>query len=77
MAGGSGVIGVRLVPLLVGEGHDVAAMTRSSMKAPLLQALGAVPVVCDVFDARSLTREVSDFAPHVLIQLTACPTSQR
>ena len=35
VAGASGVIGVRLVPLLVAAGHDVAAMTRS----PLLECV--------------------------------------
>jgi uncharacterized protein YbjT (DUF2867 family) len=32
VAGASGVIGVRLVPLLVAAGHDVARMTRSPGK---------------------------------------------
>ena len=51
VAGASGVIGVRLVPLLVADGHVVAGMTRSPGKAGLLRELGAQPVVCDVFDA--------------------------
>lgn len=51
VAGASGVIGVRLVPLLVAAGHEVAGMTRSAGKADDLRALGAEPVVCDVFDA--------------------------
>ena len=51
LAGASGVIGVRLVPLLVAEGHIVAGMTRTQAKAAretvgLLQAEpGAVEVV--------------------------------
>jgi uncharacterized protein YbjT (DUF2867 family) len=51
VAGASGVIGVRLVPLLVAAGHDVAAMTRSPGKVAALNALGAEPVLCDVYDA--------------------------
>ena len=46
VAGATGVIGVRLVPLLVAEGHTVAGMTRSAQKAGQLGlALGhhAVP----------------------------------
>jgi nucleoside-diphosphate-sugar epimerase len=66
VAGASGVIGVRLVPLLVGGGHAVAAMTRSPGKAGLLHELGAQPVVCDVFDAGALTRAVSGFGPDVV-----------
>lgn len=33
LAGATGVIGTRLVPLLVGAGHEVAGMTRSASKA--------------------------------------------
>ena len=51
VAGASGVIGIRLVPLLVAAGHDVAGMTRSREKVAALNALGAEPVLCDVYDA--------------------------
>ena len=47
LAGASGVIGVRLVPLLVAAGHDVAGMTRTPSKVAPLRELGAVPVLCD------------------------------
>ena len=74
IAGASGVIGVRLVPLLAGSGHVVAAMTRSPAKTGLLHDLGAQPVVCDVFDADALTRAVSGFGPDVVFhQLTDLP----
>jgi nucleoside-diphosphate-sugar epimerase len=74
IAGASGVIGVRLVALLVGGGHLVAAMTRSPGKTGLLRELGAQPVVCDVFDAGALTRAVSGFGPDVVFhQLTDLP----
>jgi nucleoside-diphosphate-sugar epimerase len=62
VAGASGVIGSRLVPLLVADGHAVAGMTRSTHKADLLRELGAEPVICDVFDADALTRAVIAFA---------------
>ena len=42
VAGASGVIGVRLVPLLVAAGHEVAGMTRSPGKVELLRELGLV-----------------------------------
>ena len=74
VAGASGVIGVRLVPLLVAGGHVVAGMTRSPGKTGLLRELGAQPVVCDVFDADALTRAVSGFGPDVVFhQLTDLP----
>jgi nucleoside-diphosphate-sugar epimerase len=74
VAGGSGVMGSRLVPLLVAAGHQVAAMTRSAERAPAIRATGAEPVVCDAFDGAALTRAVSDFGPLTVIhQLTDLP----
>lgn len=74
LAGASGVIGVRLVPLMVADGHEVAGMTRSPAKADELRELGCEPVVCDVFDAAALERSVTEFAPDaVMDQLTDLP----
>jgi nucleoside-diphosphate-sugar epimerase len=74
VAGATGVIGARLVPLLVADGHVVAGMTRSAGKTGMLAGLGAQPVVCDVFDADALTRAVVAFAPDVVFhQLTDLP----
>jgi uncharacterized protein YbjT (DUF2867 family) len=76
VAGASGVIGVRLVPLLVAGGHVVAGMTRSPHKAGLLRELGAEPVVCDVFDADALTQAMTAFGPDIVFhQLTDLPDS--
>ena len=74
LAGGSGVIGVRLIPLLVGAGHVVAGMTRSAGKADALRSLGAEPVVCDVFDPASLREAMLAFRPDIVLhQLTDLP----
>ncbi len=74
VAGASGVLGVRLVPLLVESGHEVAAMTRTPAKASMLASLGAEAVVCDVYDADRLTEEVRSFRPDaVMHQLTDLP----
>ena len=74
VAGATGVIGVRLVPLLVTGGHTVAGMTRSPGQAGLLRELGAEPVICDVFDLAALTRAVAAFGPEVVFhQLTDLP----
>ncbi len=40
MAGATGAIGRRLVPMLVKEGHNVVAMTRAPEKTRLLEAMG-------------------------------------
>jgi uncharacterized protein YbjT (DUF2867 family) len=72
VAGATGVIGVRLVPLLVAAGHTVAGMTRSQPR--VVERLGAEPVVCDVYDAAALRDAVGRFAPDlVLHQLTDLP----
>jgi len=74
VAGATGVIGRRLVPLLVSAGHDVAGMTRSELKAELLRQWGAQPVVCDVFDRDELVRAVVEFRPTTVIhELTDLP----
>jgi uncharacterized protein YbjT (DUF2867 family) len=74
LAGASGVIGLRLLPLLVEHGHAVAAMTRSPGKTEELRRLGGEPVVCDVFDADRLAETVVRFRPDaVMHQLTDLP----
>lgn len=74
LAGATGVLGKRILPLLLQDGHTVAGMTRSPSKAGDLRSLGAVPVICDVFDSEALTAAVSAFAPNaVMHQLTDLP----
>ena len=52
----------------------VAGITRSSGKAGLLRELGALPVVCDVFDADALTKALTAFGPEIVFhQLTDLP----
>jgi uncharacterized protein YbjT (DUF2867 family) len=52
LAGASGLIGQRLLLLLVRAGHHVVGTTRTEGKTGLLRSLGAMPAVVDVFDAR-------------------------
>ncbi|MEV6218492.1 NAD-dependent epimerase/dehydratase family protein [Nocardia sp. NPDC051833] len=74
LAGATGVIGTRLLPLLIGAGHEVAGLTRSPGKAAAIRAAGAHPIVHDVYDAPGLAAAVTDFAPDlVLHQLTDLP----
>lgn len=74
LAGATGVIGVRLLPLLIAEGHTVAAMTRSQSKRETLAEAGAQPVVCDVYDADALREAVVAFTPDIVLhQLTDLP----
>src|SRR5262245_6021184 len=72
VAGASGAIGRRLVPLLVACGDAVVGTTRTSRKAVELQTLGATPVVLDLLDAEAVGRAVSETAPEVIVhQATA------
>ena len=74
LAGASGVIGQRLIPLLVKAGHIVGGMTRSRGKTELLRQLGAEPILCDVFDREALIQAVRDFKPDVVLnELTDLP----
>jgi nucleoside-diphosphate-sugar epimerase len=74
LAGASGVIGIHLIPLLVAAGHTVGAMTRWESKTTRLAALGAEPIVCDVFDRPALTTAIRTFSPDLLLhQLTDLP----
>src|SRR5215475_2888431 len=71
VAGATGVIGRRLVPLLVRAGHDVSGTTRRPDMAGALTAMGARPVVVDAYDAAGLTEAVAAAGPDVVMhQLT-------
>ncbi|MCS5719104.1 NAD(P)H-binding protein [Herbiconiux sp. CPCC 205763] len=74
LAGASGVLGRRLIPLLVEAGHIVGGMTRSPGKADQIAQLGAEPIVIDVFDREALIKAVSAFKPDVILnELTDLP----
>ncbi|RUU11705.1 NAD(P)-dependent oxidoreductase [Mesorhizobium sp. USDA-HM6] len=74
LAGASGAIGRRLIPQLLGAGHQVTATTRQSVKVDELRALGADPVVVDVFDAGGLRAAIAAAKPEIVIhQLTDLP----
>lgn len=72
VAGATGAIGRRLVPQLVANGHDVAAMTRSPEKAGALRAAGATPVLADALDREAVLDAVVRAEPEVVVhELTA------
>jgi uncharacterized protein YbjT (DUF2867 family) len=74
LAGATGVLGIRLLPLLVDAGHVVAGMTRSPGKVDAIRARGAEPVVCDVFEEARLVEAVKSFEPDAIVdQLTDLP----
>lgn len=72
VAGGSGVIGRRLVPQLVARGHQVTATTTSAAKLGLLEQMGAEGAVMDGLDAAVVGETVAAARPEVLVnQMTA------
>jgi nucleoside-diphosphate-sugar epimerase len=71
VAGGSGAMGMRLVPQLVTAGYEVVAMTRSQPKAARLGELGAQPVIADALDRAAVVQTLKRAEPDVVIhQLT-------
>ncbi|MEU0073019.1 NAD(P)-dependent oxidoreductase [Streptomyces sp. NPDC006332] len=72
VAGGTGVLGRRLVPQLVARGHQVTATTTSAAKRESLERLGAAAVVMDGLDAESVGSAVAEARPEAIVhQMTA------
>ena len=67
VAGGTGVIGRRMVPQLVARGHQVTATTTSAAKLGLLEQLGAEGVVMDGLDAVSVGEAVAAARPDAVV----------
>jgi nucleoside-diphosphate-sugar epimerase len=72
VAGATGALGRRLVPMLVEGGHEVTGMTRTPGKAASLAEQGATPVVADALDREAVLEAVRAARPEVVVhQLTA------
>src|SRR5262245_56167658 len=67
VAGGTGVLGQRLVPQLVARGHQVTATTTNPSKLGVLEQLGAEAVVMDGLDAASVGEAVARAQPEVIV----------
>jgi nucleoside-diphosphate-sugar epimerase len=74
LAGASGAVGRRLVPLLIAAGHEVTGTTRSEEAARRLEANGVRAAIVDVYDAAALERAAIAAHPEVVVhQLTDLP----
>jgi nucleoside-diphosphate-sugar epimerase len=74
IAGATGAIGTRLIPLLLQRGHTVFGMSRSPSKATALGLRGVQPVVLDVFDRARVIDALVRIRPEIVIhQLTDLP----
>ncbi|GAA3437103.1 NAD-dependent epimerase/dehydratase family protein [Kutzneria kofuensis] len=71
LAGATGVLGRRLVPLLLADGHHVTGLARSTASADRIRQLGAEPAAGDALDADSVRAAVLVARPDVVMhQLT-------
>src|SRR5687768_10729083 len=76
LTGATGVVGRRLLPQLLAEGHAVTAVVRSPAQQERLTAVGATPVRVDLFDAPAVRRAVDGHA--VVVNLaTHIPAGMR
>jgi nucleoside-diphosphate-sugar epimerase len=65
MAGATGVLGHATLPHLAE--HEVVGLTRSREKLDSLRALGADPILCDVYDYETLLRVTQRFRPQIVV----------
>ncbi|WP_131741365.1 NAD-dependent epimerase/dehydratase family protein [Actinomadura roseirufa] len=71
LAGAAGVVGRRLIPMLVQAGHEVAGTTRRAGRADAIRDLGGSPVVMDALDAAAVRAAVEATRPDAIVhQLT-------
>jgi nucleoside-diphosphate-sugar epimerase len=74
LAGATGAVGRRMLPLLRAAGYEVTGTTRVASKAEELRAAEIIPAVVDVFDAAALKAAVAAARPDVIVhQLTDLP----
>jgi nucleoside-diphosphate-sugar epimerase len=72
LAGATGAIGQRLVPMLIDAGHEVVGTTTTPSKVDGLRLAGAMPVVLDGRDGEAVRSAVLDARPDVVVhQMTA------
>lgn len=74
VAGATGVIGSRMVPLLTAMGHEVTGLARPGGDTAALEAAGAQMAVADALDRDGLRRAVRRTSPDAVVNmLTAIP----
>jgi nucleoside-diphosphate-sugar epimerase len=74
VAGGTGVVGRRLLPMLVESGHEVVGLARSPQTADQVRGAGARPVVADALDRSAVIAAIEEAKPDAVVhQLTAIP----
>lgn len=76
VAGATGVVGRRLIPILIDAGSEVTAVARSPRKAAQLKKQGATPVKVDLFDPAAVEDAV--MGHHTVINIaTRIPSGMK
>ena len=77
VAGATGAVGTRLVPLLLAAGHSVTGLTHAPARAAAIRRMGAEAAIADALDASSVAAAVAAARPDVIIHelsaLTGAP----
>lgn len=77
IAGATGAVGKRLVPLLTKAGHSVTATTTRRAKVEGLRSMGADAVVADLLDKDRITSAVMAARPDVVVHQASGLASMR
>jgi nucleoside-diphosphate-sugar epimerase len=67
VAGATGAVGSRLVPLLAAAGHSVVGLTRTPAKADAIRQTGAEAAVADAFNRAAIVAAVASAKPDVIV----------
>ncbi|GLY83529.1 NAD-dependent epimerase/dehydratase family protein [Actinoallomurus iriomotensis] len=76
VTGATGVIGQRVVKLLIAAGHTVTGVARTEPKAALLRDMGADPVEVDLFDPSAVRGAVAGHEAVVNLATKIPPPTQ-
>src|SRR5215471_5051601 len=76
VAGATGVIGRRVVPLLLAAGHSITAIARSAEQRTVLSRQGVMPVEANLFDAESLLPAVAGHDAEINVATSVPPPSR-
>jgi nucleoside-diphosphate-sugar epimerase len=79
VTGATGVLGRGTVERLLAQGHDVRALARNAERASVVSAMGAQPVVADIYDLDAMTKAVSgsDSLLHLATRIPPLTTARK
>ena len=76
LAGATGAIGKRLLPMLVNAGHTVTATTQHEGKMMSIHSAGAIPMLVNALNKEDVLAAVEKARPEIIThQLTAIPAN--